>query len=52
MEKPVVSKCKDCNRNPNNYPKTQVGTKDEMKDKTSMALKDPIKGGIFPAKFM
>ena len=40
--KPVVSKCKDCNRNPNNYPKTQVGTKDEMKDKISMALKDPI----------
>ncbi len=31
--KPVVSKCKDCNRNPNNYPKTQVGTKDEMKNK-------------------
>lgn len=26
--KPVVSKCKDCNRNPNNYPKTQVGTKE------------------------
>ena len=40
--KPVVSKRKDCNRNPNNYPKPQVGTKDEKKDKISFALKDPI----------
>ena len=40
--KPVVSKCKDCNQNPNNHPKTQVGTKEVARNYLKELIKNRL----------